>query len=149
MKTLMYVAALFAALTMTASCDDKEESITEAELPAPSRVFLQTHFAEVTITRIIRETEGFDKDYSVYLVNGFEIDFRKAGDWDEVDGHINALPQSILDLLPVGIMQYVNTNFPGAVIVKVNKERYGFEIDLNNNIDIEFNENGEFVRYDD
>lgn len=147
MKKLLYFATICVALAMFASCDD-EKAISETNLPALSREFLKTHFAGVGTTRIVQEQELFDKDYTAYLANGFEIDFTKSGSWDEIDGHINALPQSILDLLPAEIEQYVNTTFPDCNIVKVNKECFGYDIELNNDIELEFNSNGEFVKID-
>jgi hypothetical protein len=85
----------------------------------------------------------------VYLTNGFEIDFTKSGEWDEIDGNINKLPQSIVDLLPAGIMEYVEKQFTDQTIVKVNKEHFGYEIELNDNFEIHFNSHGDFIGYDD
>ena len=89
----------------------------------------------------------------MYLDNGFEVDFTKSGDWDEIDGTEQRpalpVPQSILDLLPAGIMQYVGQRFPGRQIVKVNRERFGFEIELNGDIELKLNLNGTFRRIDD
>ena len=147
MKKMKFFVTLAVALAMFASCD-KEKNITESELPASSRTFLNTHFSGVNIGHIKMDKELFDKSYTVYLQNGFEVDFVKSGDWDEVDGHITAVPQSILDLLPAGIVQHVSANFPNREIVKVNKERYGYEIGLFGDLDLEFNSNGGFIRVD-
>jgi predicted deacetylase len=147
MKKIIFSAAIFIASTIFISCD-KEEVITEQNLPVASREFLKTHFVDVAMTRIVKETEGFDKDYTVYLSNGFEVDFSKSGEWDEVDGKINSVPQSILDLIPVNIAQYVTVNFPDYEIISVNKEHYGYEIGLNGDVDIEFDSKGEFLRID-
>ncbi|GHT86186.1 hypothetical protein FACS18947_5830 [Bacteroidia bacterium] len=123
--------------------------ISESELPQSSKIFIQTHFPEVAVTSIVKETDGFDKDYTVYLANGFNIDFDRNGNWDDVDGHINAVPQSILDLLPAGIITYVTTNLSQYQMVEVNKERHGYEIGLNGAIDLNFNTDGSFRGYDD
>jgi hypothetical protein len=147
MKKIMYLATMFVVVAMFASCD-KEEIITESQLPSASREFLKTHFDGVSITRIIQENEMFDKEYTVYLANGFKVDFEKSGAWDEINGFVNPLPQNILDLFPAGIVQYVNTTFPNSKIVKANKERFGYEIELNGGIELEFNSNGEFLRMD-
>ncbi len=144
---LTYFATTFVALALFVSCD-KEEVISESKLPSSSREFLKTHFAGVAITHIVCDKELFDKDYSVYLANGFEVDFVKSGAWDEVDGHASALPQSVIELLPAGIAQYVNATFPDYKIVTVNKEHFGYEIELNGDIELEFNSNGEFTRMD-
>ncbi len=148
MKKVMSIVAMFAALAMFASCD-KEEFITESQLPSASSEFLRTHFGNVDILSIVKEADGLDKDYTAYLANGFEVDFTRSGAWDEVDGRINAVPQSVLDLLPGGIVQYVDTNFATSTIVKINKERHGYEIGLNGDVELMFNSNGEFHGYDD
>jgi hypothetical protein len=148
MKRTVFFATMIAFSAMFASCD-KEEMIPETQLPASSREFIKTHFPDVAIIRIVKETDGFEKDYTVYLANGFDIDFEKNGNWDDVDGHINSLPQSILDLLPAGIVEYVSVNLKDYKIVEVNKERYGYEIGLTGDIDLKFNLLGSFIGYDD
>ncbi|MDR2474725.1 MAG: PepSY-like domain-containing protein [Bacteroidales bacterium] len=148
MKKVMLLVSVLAFATMFAACD-KKEIISVAELPASSQVFIKTHFPEVAITHIIKETDGLGKDYTVYLANGFDIDFDKKGNWDDVDGHFTPLPQSVLNLLPAGIMEYVTAYLPNSQIVEANRERYGYEIGLNGEIDLRFNSNGAFIGYED
>ncbi|MDR2118641.1 MAG: PepSY-like domain-containing protein [Tannerellaceae bacterium] len=146
MKTFVYLPALVLALPY--SCD-KEEFISETELPAISREFLQTHFNGISINAIVKETEVLSKDYTVYLANGFEIGFTKKGSWDDVDGKTAAVPQTIQDILPGGIARYVSNTLPACYIVEINKEHYGYEIGLSNDMDLKFNSKGEFIRIDD
>ncbi|MDR2383743.1 MAG: PepSY-like domain-containing protein [Prevotellaceae bacterium] len=148
MKTSVFYFTLVAAATMFLACD--EEKIIQAnELPAISRTFIETHFPDVEITAIVREKEGLDVDYTVYLANGFDIDFTKSGEWDDVDGHISALPESIIALLPENLPKYVAGVFPNLRIVEVNRERYGYEIGLSNEMDLKFNLSGHFIGMDD
>lgn len=133
----------------TAFCScEKEEMITEMELPTASREFIRAHFPEVSISLIVKESEGFSHDYTVHLSNGFEIDFTKSGDWDDVDGKYQAIPNSILDLLPKSIQEYVENRFTDCYIVEINKEYFGYEIELSIDIDLKFNLKGEFLRID-
>jgi hypothetical protein len=154
MKKLMIIAMLFATSTTFASCD-KDVIITESKLPAESRMFLQTHFAGVEVVSVVKEIDGFEKDYSAYLKNGFEVDFRRSGAWDGVEGYREAIPESIIGLLPAGIETYVTANYPGLSIVKVNRENWGYEIEVGRNsghgddIELDFTGSGEFFRYDD
>jgi hypothetical protein len=144
MKRIASLTMFFALLTAFCSCE-KEEMITESGLPATSREFIDVHFPEVGISMIIKETETFSADYTVYLANGFEIDFTKSGDWDDVDGKYTAIPGSILDLLPQSIPEYVNNTMRDCYIVEVNKEHYGYEIELSNKIELKFNSKGGIV----
>jgi hypothetical protein len=140
---------LIAVFSVTLCSCDKEEIITEEELPSVSREFIGTHFPNATISMIVKESEGFSHDYTVYLTNGFEIDFAKSGAWDSVDGKREAIPASILKLLPQNIQSYVERTLPGCYIVEINKEHFGFEIGLSTGIDLKFNSKGDFTGIDD
>jgi hypothetical protein len=148
MKRTTNLLILSALLSIFSSCE-KEKMITEKELPAASREFINIHFPDTEISLIVKETETFSSDYKVYLVNGFEIDFTKSGDWDDVDGKRAAVPESILALLPQGIPAYVKNALHGCYIVEVNRERYGYEVGLSNGMELNFNSTGEFIRIDD
>jgi hypothetical protein len=150
MKRMLFLTTLLLSTALAVSCDS-EDVISETKLPASSQEFIKTHFPGVAVTLVMKETDGLEKDYTVYLANGFDIDFEKKGNWDDIDGHIHPLPQSILELLPAGIVEYVSANFNDSQIVEVNKERYGYEIGLSDRLDLDlkFNASGSFIGYDD
>ena len=159
MKKLMTIAALFATTTSFAACD-REDVISESRLPSESKTFLRTHFDGVNVISVVREIDGLEKDYSVYLKNGFEVNFRGSGAWDEVEGHRESVPASVLGLLPAGIEAYVSENYPGRPIVKVSRERWGYEIEVGpatgadvvghrGDVELDFTQAGQFFRYDD
>ncbi|MBQ7750619.1 MAG: PepSY-like domain-containing protein [Bacteroidales bacterium] len=52
-------------------------------------------------------------------------------------------------LVPAAIAEYVRTNFPGQVIVMIDKEPYGFEVELLNGLELKFNKDGNLIRVDD
>ncbi len=144
MKKLLFVFGLLAASFTFVACDDDDEKISVVDLPAKAREFLDTHFPG-------QETRLVEKDndsYDVSLKNGFDIDFDLAGEWDDVDGHTQAIPQSIIDLIPEAIPAYVAEHYAGSVITEVNKELYGYEIDLDNRIELKFDKNGTFLGID-
>jgi hypothetical protein len=158
----MTIAALFTVTVTNAACD-REDVIPEARLPKESKTFLKTHFDGVGVLSVVREIDGLEKDYSVYLKNGFEVNFRRSGAWDEVEGHTEAIPASVIGLLPAGIGSYVAENYPARPITGVNRERWGYEIELGRaaadttpdpagsrtSVELDFTEAGEFFRYDD
>jgi hypothetical protein len=148
MKKTVFFVTLFAVVTLFVACE-KEKLIRENELPAVSKMFIETHFADVEITAIVRERDGLGIDYTVYLANSFDIDFTKSGDWDDVDGHFLPVPESILALLPQPILQHIANTFPNLSIVEINRERYGYEIGLFNGMELNFDSNGKFTGIDD
>ena len=40
-------------------------------------------------------------------------------------------------------------NHPGEIIVSIDKEHYGYDIELSNSLDLKFNKQGQFISYDD
>jgi hypothetical protein len=142
MKNLFLIFGILVAFLTFIACDDKLAD--ESALPATARTFLQTHFPGVEVSLVEKDFDSYD----VYLSNGFEVEFTKSGVWDEVKNHATGVPSSILTLIPEKINEYVAANYPGQLITGVNKERYGFDIDLNNGIEMEFNADGSFRRID-
>jgi pectin methylesterase-like acyl-CoA thioesterase len=52
-------------------------------------------------------------------------------------------------IIPEPILQYVKTSFPGTMITKIDKERYGYDVELSNDIDLKFNYQGMIIGMDD
>jgi len=163
MKKVIYATLLVVAITMLplfTSCDkngifgdsDNGEIIvtnprTGSETPTCIQEFVNTHFNGIIITRIKTDLNDYDY-YSVKLSNGFELEFTQACNWLDIEGHNNEVPTSILNLLPSGIMQYLSAEYPGRKVIGVSKEHYGYEIELNRDLDIKFDSNGVFLRRD-
>ena len=43
----------------------------------------------------------------------------------------------------------MKTHFAGATVVKIDKEYYGYDVELSNDLDLKFNAQGQFMRIDD
>ena len=86
------------------------------------------------------------RQFEVHLNNGVQLEFDKKGNWDKVDCQFNAVPAH---LVPTVIANYVQTSYPGATIVKIDKERYGFKIELSNDLEMKFNKQGALFDIDD
>ena len=59
---------------------------------------------------------------------------------------MTAVPEA---LVPQAIAQYVASNFPDAVVTKIDKERFGYEIELSNDLELKFNKAGVLLSMDD
>lgn len=149
MKNIFYILSLALAFTAFTSCDDDDDTIISfAELPAKSQEFITTHFPNINVSRVEKDNDSYD----VNLVNGFEIDFTLDGEWDNIDGHTQVIPASILALEPLNKMaEYVAINYPTSQIDEIDKDRQknGYEIGLNNNpIELIFEWDGTFRTID-
>ena len=50
--------------------------------------------------------------------------------------------------VPDTIMNYVNEKYPEIKVQKIEKESYGYEIDLSNKTELQFDHNGGFIKED-
>lgn len=146
MKTFIWIFGIFIMSQGFISCDDDDDdvSIQRKDLPQTAQTFLDTHFPGVEMTRGEKDHDGYD----VTLANGFEVDFLLTGEWDDVDGNYQPIPQTILDLIPESIMLYVSDNYSEQIITEINKEGYGYEIGLRNGFDLRFGSDGKFLGED-
>ncbi|WP_394774157.1 PepSY-like domain-containing protein [Flavobacterium sp.] len=146
MKTKLNTAlCLIAGVAFGFSANAQKTTITKSALPANAQTFLKTHFAGQEPTYIIEDKETFSKDYKVQFANNIEVEFDGKGNWEEVDGNHTAIPATII---PKSIANHVKTNFANTAITKIDKVNWGYEVDLNNGIELEFNSKGNFLRID-
>ena len=145
MKKFVFVAllSLFAVQVLPA-----QESVTQdiKRLPQNAQNFIAKHFADEKISYIKIDEELLKTDYDVIFVSGKEIEFTKDGEWKEVDCKHSAIPSAII---PVNIQTYVSQNFNGILITKIEKKSNHYEVELSNNLDLDFDRNGNFLRIDD
>lgn len=147
MKTQINLGlSLIAGLFLSLSANAQKTTITVAELPAKAQTFLKKHFGTENPTYVIKDKETFSTDYKVQFANKIEVEFDGNGDWDEIDGNHNAIPTAIL---PAKIASYVKTNFKDSQVTGLDKGRWGYEVNLNNGLELEFDSNGKFIRIDD
>ena len=51
--------------------------------------------------------------------------------------------------IPKGIADYVKANYATTPVIKVDKERYGYDVELANDLELKFNEQFQLVGMDD
>ncbi len=112
------------------------------QLPQAAKTFVKKYFPQNTIIYAERELLS----YEARLDDGTEIDFDRKGNWDKVDCQFNPVPDAII---PDPIKNYVQRQFPNVDIVKIDKERHGYDVELANDIELKFNKRGAFIGMDD
>ena len=121
---------------------DNDRIITFEQLPKTAQAFLTEHFADKTPAIVKVDND----DYTVIYNSGEEVEFTKRGEWKSVDCRMTAVPDV---LVPQEIKTQVDGRYPGSLITKISKDRKGYEIELSNGLDIEFNRNFVIVDIDD
>ena len=145
-KSVLFLAALMCMMLNTVSTSARDKIILAEQLPAAAKTFIQETFPGQGITYAKIDRDNGKKMYEVRLNNGVELKFNKKGEWDKVDCNYSAVPEY---LVPATISNYVKTNFADATIVKIDKERYGYKVELSNDLDLKFNKQGMLVNIDD
>lgn len=145
MKKIFLAIAVALGIGLSAEARDRYER-TDESLPQAAKLTLQKHFkAKVALVKI-EKTIGTIQEYEVILTDGTDISFDAKGNWDSVETPINkSVPAK---LVPQAITEYVNTNYKNANIVSVDKEGYGYDIELNNGLELKFDKAGNFKRFD-
>ncbi len=145
MKKHFHLTMAFAALIVTlAGCSDRP--VLPAQLPQEIQVFVQQYFPNQQVSYADKDWDWFGYQYDVMLADGTEINFDTNNAWDKVESRLNPVPAA---LVPAPIATYVNTNFQAVSIVKIDKERYGYEVELANGLELKFNPQGALMSMDD
>lgn len=143
------IIALFAIVLLSAGSLIARDRVCRDTscLPETAKVMLNKYFPKGKVSHIkIDENIIKGKEYEVVLQDGCEIDFKGDGNWESVDCGHKAVPA---DLVLKPIRDYVAANYKKAIIVKIDKEKNGYEIELNNGIELKFDRAGNFQRIDD
>ena len=147
MRTFAKLFAAIAALFVSAgivSC--KDVIITADKLPATAQTFINEYFPDSSVSYAKKDKELTKTTYEVVLQDGSEIEFDSKGQWNKVDCKRNAVPAA---LVPSVIAECVQSSFPGQLIVKIDKEHFGYEIELLNGLELKFDKKAQLVNVDD
>ncbi len=144
-KSVLFFAALVCMMMHSVSSFAGDRIIPAEQLPAAAKTFIQKTFPGQTVSYATIDFDGRNT-YEVCLSNGVEVDFNKNGVWDKVDCNYSAVPAS---LVPTNIANYVKTHFAGAKVVKIDKERHGYDVELSNDLELKFNKQGQLMNIDD
>lgn len=113
--------------------------------------FIKAYFPEVELLSTIRD--GFD--YEVTLSDYTQIEFDsnalgKTPEWDEIDCKHSTIYHCVpAALVPAEIADYVKRLHETQPIVKISKDGRGWDIELSNGIEIEFDRKFNIVEIDD
>lgn len=145
MKKFLLMLGLLVGITAAASAKDTYAHDASV-LPEAARTTIANNFkSKVSIVKIDKDF-GRISEYEVTLTDGTEISFDSNGNWENVEtNNAKAVPAGFI---PKAISDYVAKNQPDTRIVGIDKERNGYEVELSNGVDIKFNKDGQFIRYD-
>lgn len=144
MKKLITAIAIFGFI-FTTNAFAQQPMLNPDQLPNQITQYIQKHFPDSQIVAAQKEDEIFSPvEYEVWLNNGTQIDFEKT---TMVNIESNAkLPASVI---PNNIAEYVNSNFSSTFIVSFELDNGKQGIELNNGMELIFDDQGNFLGMDD
>lgn len=140
MKKVSIIMAFLAIL-----CFGMSSAMAQNTNPAITQ-FVEQYFPKATIQMVMPD----DDDIDVVLSDYTKVEFKRNYEWKKVDcEHSTTYITVPAALVPEQITTHVNTNFPNAIINKLEKKLMGWEVELNNGLEIKFNKNFGVTEIDD
>ena len=144
-KIFVSAALLFAGITASFA-GDRERPITLDKLPAAAQEFLAANFKDLTLAYAVEDPKFIGSEYEGIYTDRTEVDFESNGEWSSVERKYAAVPAAIV---PVQIADYVKKSFAGEFIRKSDRDKYTWEVELSNGLEIKFDRNFQVIDIDD
>ena len=129
------------ALANTSCSKDKKTNVIND--------FTKAYFPQAEVLASIKD--GFDYEVTLSDYTHIEFDGGLFGqfDWDEVDCKHSTIYTTVpAALIPTEISDYVTLLHSGRSIVKIAKDSLGWEIELDNGVEIEFDRRFNVIEMD-
>ena len=139
---MMFILMAFVMTMSMPVMSDNDRVITFDQLPAPAQAMLKQHFGDKVPLVITADRS----DFNVMYQSGEKVEFDKKGNWREIECKRSSVPEA---LVPEQIKAAVKKSFPGTTIQKIDRDRRGYDVELDNGLDLEFNKKFQMVEIDD
>ena len=138
------VIALFVSLIITTTSCNKDKQLNAINN------FAKTYFPDTEVLAPIKDGFDYDVTLSDYTQIGFDGNIFGKLEWDEVDCRHASLSTTVpAALVPAEITNYVNRIHGSQTITKIAKDNRGWDIELSNGIEVEFDKRFNVIDFDD
>lgn len=134
MKKIILVMAMFIACITFAKADN-DTPITVQQLPVAAQEFINQHFGDKKVALAKKETDFLSSTYDVIFTDGNKLEFDRKGQWTEVNCKYSSVPEVIV---PQPIKNYINDNFKGVSIIRIERDTRDYEVKLANRTELKF-----------
>ena len=132
------------AVAFTACANDKP--ISYEQLPSEVKTFITAEFPALSISHITMDPGLVDTSYDVYFTDGLKIEFNGKGEWEEMSSKNTTIP---VKFIPEPIKSTVDRRWPNVDYRKIEKHRFGYEVELTNRLELKFDKNFNLKEIDD
>ena len=143
MKSIKAILLLVVMMTMSFKAKaDHDQVITFSQMPEAAQALLKQYFAN-KVPLVV--TVDWD-DYTIRYESGEKVEFDKHGNWKEIDCRSSLVPT---ELIPEEIKTNLASTFPDAMILKIERNRRGYEVKLSNGLEVEYSPSFQVIDIDD
>ena len=146
MKKKLIFAAISLIFCTSIVYADNDRLINVNQLPQNAQQFIKQHFSNEKVAYAKIDHDFLELDYEVVFTNGSKIEFRKDGEWEEVDCKYAKVPTAIV---PIQITKFVTTNYPNISIIQIDRDSRDYEVKLNNGLELRFDLKFNLIEIDD
>lgn len=139
-KKLMTLIAVAILIPTALSAEGK--LIPFDSLPGEAIKFVKDYFPTLKVLQVKAEYD----EYDVKLTDSVNLEFDRDGNWKEIKCRRSSVPDAVV---PVLILSYIKGNYPNIPIIQIERSKWGYELELAGDLELEFDRNCNFVRVDD
>lgn len=114
----------------------RDQAIPVTSIPKAAKTFLNQYYSGIELV-FAEKDKG---EVEVTLANGVEVSFLSNGDWKQVDGKYQAIPTGFI---PAPVLATIKKMYPSAAIIKIEKDWAGYDIELNNRMELKIAADGQ------
>lgn len=140
----IFIASVMLTIGLNSYADD-EQLIAGSELPAEIKHYLHAHFPDLPILQATVDKELLSKSYEVILKGNINLEFDSDNQIEDLSGS-GPLPDSAI---PAPVLAYVKKHYPKNQITDWERDDNKQKIELDNDLELEFNAKGDFLKIDD
>lgn len=125
---------------------DNYRMISVEKLPRQAQELLMRHFGDAEISYVAAERTLFNRTYKVFLADGCTIEFDHNGHWTDIDCGQCELPDAVV---PAAIREVIHTRFANRPIEQIEHTKRGYDVELREGPDLQFDSHYRLVHVDD
>ena len=122
-----------------------DKPISVNAIPAKAQTLLSQHFNGQKVMLATIESGVVSRSYDVLLQNGTKLEFDKKGNLTEIDCKQGVVP---VQLIPQAIKNYLEVNYAGQSVKKIEIKKNEYEVELVNGLDLTFNKHFQLIDID-
>ena len=141
--TIPATLAISVMVAFTA-CAGNDRPAQLTDLPNAAQAFVKKDFTAEKPVLVTIDKEVTGNTYEVNFSSGNSVDFDRRGEWKEVE----CRPEVPAAIVPAQILKLVQNNYPEAKIIKIDRDKRGYEVELSTRIELKFDKNCNLIEID-